>query len=126
MEGSEPMGAWGSGTTFSGSPGSAFFVFAFVSTMTSEVGLEIQPERAANKQSAAILKLRHIFKRQLIYEMKNFQSGSGDDSRAQTFNLGRIHLVFVFEGGLTILFSNYLSGFELKGLLNCAMPVMSP
>jgi hypothetical protein len=84
MEGSEPMGAWGSGTTFSGSPGSAFFVFAFVSTMTSEVGLEIQPERGpANKQSAAILKLRRIFKRQLIYEMKNFQSGSGDDSRAQ-------------------------------------------
>jgi hypothetical protein len=52
--------------------------------MTSEVGLEIQPERGpTNKQSAAILKLRHIFKGQLIYEMKNFQSGSGDHSRAQ-------------------------------------------
>jgi hypothetical protein len=55
--------------------------------MTSEVGLEIQPERgpAANRQSAAILKLRHIFKRQLICELKNFQSGSDNDSRAQAF-----------------------------------------
>ena len=78
------MGAWGSGTTFSGSPGSAFFVFAFVSTMTSEVGLEIQPERGpANKQSATILILRSIFKRQLICELKNFQSGSGNDSCAR-------------------------------------------
>jgi len=79
-----PTGYEGGGWTFSGSPVSVFFVFAFVSTMTSEVGLEIQPERGpANKQSAAILKLRHIFKRQLICELKNFQSGSGNDSCAQ-------------------------------------------
>jgi hypothetical protein len=62
MEGSEPMGAWGSGMTFCGSPGNACFVFAFVSTITSELGLEeMQPERVtANKQITAILNLRSI------------------------------------------------------------------
>src|SRR5216117_476359 len=74
MEGSEPMGAWGSGTTFGGSPGNACFVFAFVSTITSELVLEeMQPERmTANKQNTAILKFRSISKRQLICELQNF------------------------------------------------------
>src|SRR5437588_3381017 len=62
MEGSEPMGAWGSGTTFCGMPGNACFVFAFVSTITSELGLEeMQLERlAANKQIMPIFNLRSI------------------------------------------------------------------
>src|SRR5947207_15270921 len=74
MEGSEPMGAWGSGTTFGGSPGNACFVFAFVSTITSELGLEeMQPERVtANKQITAILNLRSIAKQYLICELRNF------------------------------------------------------
>jgi len=79
MEGSEPMGAWGSGTTFGGSPGNACFVFAFVSTITSELGLEeMQPERVtANKQITAILNLRSIAKQYLICELRNFPVGEG-------------------------------------------------
>src|SRR5438874_10484396 len=79
MEGSEPMGAWGSGTTFCGSPGNACFVFAFVSTITSELGLEeMQPERAtANKQITAILNFRSIAKQYLICELSNFPVREG-------------------------------------------------
>jgi len=79
MEGSEPMGAWGSGTTFGGSPGNACFVFAFVSTITSELGLEeMQPERVtANKQITAILNLRSIAKQHLICEPRNFPVREG-------------------------------------------------
>jgi hypothetical protein len=75
----EPMGAWGSGTTFGGSPGSACFVFAFVSTITSELGLEeMQPERVtANKQITAILNLRSIAKQYLICELRNFPVREG-------------------------------------------------
>src|SRR5438132_2155186 len=74
MEGSEPMVAWVSGTTFCGSPGNACFLFAFVSTITSELGLEeMQPERAtANKQITAILNFRSIAKQYLICELRNF------------------------------------------------------
>ncbi|PYL75503.1 MAG: hypothetical protein DMF27_11835 [Verrucomicrobia bacterium] len=79
MEGSEPMGAWGSGTTFCGSPGNACFVFAFVSTITSELGLgEMQLERVtANKQITAILNLRSIAKQYLICELRNFPVREG-------------------------------------------------
>jgi len=50
------------GTTFGGAPGNAFFVFAFVSTITSELGLdEMQPERiTANKQITPNFNLRSI------------------------------------------------------------------
>src|SRR4029077_18225383 len=68
-----PMGAW-SGATFCGSPGNACFVFAFVSTITSELGLEeMQPERVtADKQITAILNLRSIAKQHLICKPRNF------------------------------------------------------
>ena len=76
MEGSEPMGAWGRGTTFCGSPRNSCFVFVFVSTITSELGLgEMQPEKvAANKQIAAILYLRSISKQNFVANCRIFQS----------------------------------------------------
>src|SRR5213082_4145177 len=79
MEGSEPMGAWGSGMTFCASPGNACFLFAFVSTITSELGLEeMQLERVtANKQITAILNLRSIAKQYLICELRNFPVREG-------------------------------------------------
>ena len=64
---------------FSGSPGNACFVFAFVSTITSELGLEeMQPERVtANQQITAILNLRSMVKQYPIRELRNFPAREG-------------------------------------------------
>jgi hypothetical protein len=63
--------------TFCGSARNSCFVFAFVSTIISELGLgEMQPEKVtANKQVSANFNLRSIANSILFANQRIFQSG---------------------------------------------------